>query len=387
MAGAMRVALVSPYDLDVAGGVQSHVLSLATALRAGGDEVVVVGPGSREEGRLAVGGSLRVPANGSRAPIALAPIAAVRVRRALRRWRPDIVHVHEPLVPLIGPAACLSGAAPLIVTFHAYAEAGPLVMLYRTLGPIGRRIVRRAAAMTAVSEVAADFHARALTLHPTSLEIVPNGVDVARFSVPGDAALVPRGTEQSPTILFVGRFEPRKGVDVAVRAFALLAAERPTLRLQLVGDGPQAGAVTGLIDALPDDVRRRVVRLGRVSNAALPAVLAQAALLIVPSRGGESFGIVLLEAMAAGTPLVASDLAGYRAVARDGREALLVVPDDPLALATAAARVLDEPDLRAGLIAAGRIRAVSFDWVEVAASTRRIYSRVLAGEGSRPGHD
>jgi phosphatidylinositol alpha-mannosyltransferase len=377
----MRIALVSPYDLDVAGGVQTHVVALAAALRAGGDEVVLIGPGGDDEGRVGVGRSLRVPANGSRAPVALAPMVIPRVRSVLRALRPDVVHVHEPLVPLVGPAAGLSGIAPVILTFHAYAEGGSLAVLARAARPLGRRMVRAASALTAVSEVAAAFHARALGIDPERLRIIPNGVDVARF---GGAARTPGSMTSGvdPTVLFVGRLERRKGVDVALRAFALLAAQRPGPRLRLVGDGPLAGEVTRLIAGMTPAIRARIERSGRVSNADLPGILGASDVLVVPSRGGESFGIVLLEAMAAGTALVASDLDGYRAVARHEREALLVTPDDPTELAAAVLRVLDEPALRAALIQAGRARVARFDWAAVAASTRDIYAQVLAGGGS-----
>jgi phosphatidyl-myo-inositol alpha-mannosyltransferase len=378
----MRVALVSPYDLDISGGVQSHVVALAAALRGMGDEVALVGPGTPAEGRRTVGRSVRVPANGSRAPIALSPLVVARVVRTVRGFRPDIVHVHEPLVPLVGWAACFAGDAPLVLTFHAYAEAGSLARLYRSVRPLGRRVVRRASAMTAVSEVAARFHARALGIPLPELQVVPNGVDVARFSAHADESSERPRDPDGSTLLFVGRFEDRKGVDVAIAAFGILAEQRPGLRLRLVGDGPWEPQVTRLIAGLPEDVRSRIVRSGRVSNDELPSVLAEAELLLVPSRGGESFGIVLLEAMAAGTALVASDLDGYRAVARDGREALLVPPDDPAALARAAARILDEPGLSEALVGAGRLRASTFDWVLVAAQTRAIYLRVLAGRGS-----
>jgi len=378
----MRVAIVSPYDLDISGGVQSHVVALAAALRAAGDDVVIVGPGSDGQGRIGVGGSLRVPANGSRAPIALAPAVLMRVRSTLRRLSPDVVHVHEPLVPLVGPAASLSGVAPVVLTFHAYAERGSLAVLARAARPLGRRIVRSATALTAVSAVAAGFHARALGIDPAGLSVIPNGVDVARFATPSDRVSQPVSAAGHPTMLFVGRFERRKGVDVAVRAFGLLAAERPALRLRLVGDGPEDREITRIIAGMPPSIRERIERRGRISNGDLPAALQEADVLVVPSRGGESFGIVLLEAMAAGAALVASDLAGYRAVARPGREALLVPPEDPAALAAATARVLDEPELRAGLIGAGRARVAGFDWSEVAARTRAVYLQAIGGGGS-----
>lgn len=379
----MRVVLVSPYDLDVAGGVQSHVASLAAALRALGDDVTLLGPGAEADGRIGVGGSVLVPANGSRAPVALGPGVPARVRAALRALRPDVVHVHEPLVPLVGWAAATTALAPVVLTFHAFAERGALVPLYRAVRPVARRIVRRAAAMTAVSEVAAGFHARALGFDASVIPIVPNGVDVARFAT----ASSQHGKRPGPdggTMLFVGRLEHRKGVDVALQAFLLLAEDRPLLRLRIVGDGPGAAALERSIAAAPLQVRARIVRSGRVANASLPSVLAQADVMVVPSRGGESFGIVLLEAMAAGAPLVASDLVGYRAVVRDGREALLVPPGAPSQLAAAVARLLDDAALRDALVRSGHQRAASFDWASVAERTRAVYTAVGASGGSSP---
>jgi phosphatidyl-myo-inositol alpha-mannosyltransferase len=379
----MRVALVSPYDLDVAGGVQSHVVSLAAALRALGDDVTLLGPGADADDRIGVGGSVLVPANGSRAPVALGPGVFARVRAALRDLRPDVVHVHEPLVPLVGWAAATTDVAPVVLTFHAFAERGALAPLYRAVRPIARRIIGRAAAMTAVSAVAAGFHARALGIDAADVRIVPNGVDVARFA----AAPSQRGERPGPdgaTVLFVGRLEHRKGVDVALQAFLLLAEDRPLLRLRIVGDGPGAAALERSIGAAPADLRSRIERSGRVTNDVLPAVLAQADVMVVPSRGGESFGIVLLEAMAAGAPLVASDLAGYRAVARDGREALLVPPDAPSHLAAAVARLLDDAELRDALVRSGRQRAAGFDWASIAERTRAVHSEAAARGGSSP---
>jgi phosphatidyl-myo-inositol alpha-mannosyltransferase len=380
----MRVAIVSPYDLDVVGGVQSHITALAAALGDLGDQVCVVGPGTDAEGRIAVGRSRTVPANGSRAPIALAPDVVTRVRSALRTLRPDVIHVHEPLVPLVGPAASLSRVAPVVLTFHAYAESGPLRRIYRAVRPLGRRIVGSAAALTAVSAVAAAFHAKALGIPVGTIKVVPNGVDVSRFAAARTDASPRPDAASRTTLLFVGRFEHRKGVDVAVQAFRHLAEQREDLHLRLVGDGPAAHEVDRLIRAMPEGMRRRVERCGRVSNAALPIVLAEADLLLVPSRGGESFGIVLLEAMAAGTPLVASDLDGYRAVARDEQEAILVPPDDPALLAAGAARLLDDAALRTRLVRDGQVRAAGFDWARIALDMRRVYVEAIDGACSSP---
>ncbi len=367
----MRVAVVAPYDLGVVGGVQSHVAELAGRLRAGGDDVLVVGPGAPDAagpGEVRVGRARAVPANGSRAPLALGPGAVRRTRAALRAFRPDVVQVHEPLVPVVGPAAALAGVAPVVLTFHAHASGGALPRLARAARPLGRAVVRRAAALTAVSPVAAAFHAGTLGVPVARLAVVPNGVDVARF------AGVPRGrpADNAPRLLFVGRLEPRKGADLAVAAFATLAAARPDLRLRVVGAGPLEADLRRRVAALPADVAARVELRGRVPQADLPAELAAADVAVVPSRGGESFGIVLLELMAAGTPVVASALPAYAAVARDGVEAVLTPVGDAAAMAAGVERVLADPDLAAGLAAAGRARAAAFDWDRVAADVRTV---------------
>lgn len=387
----MRVAIVSPYDLDVVGGVQAHVHALAAALRQGGDELLVLGPGrsgsrsSDPDGpiTLGLGGSVAVPANGSRAPLGLDPRVVGRLRRFLRRAQPDVVHVHEPLVPLVGPAAVLALDVPRVLTFHATAEGGALPRLYRAVRVPARRIVAQADALTAVSPVAAAFHARMLGLDPARFEVVPNGVDVGRFAPTtaerGGPGAGEAGRPREPLVVFLGRLEHRKGADVAVRAFLRLAADRPDVHMRVLGDGPLAPAIARLRDAAPPEVAKRIDLYGRAAPDALPALLAAADVVVLPSRGGESFGIVLLEAMAAHVPIVATDIPGYRAVARHDREALLVPPDDAVALAVALGRVLDDPMLAARLRTAGRARAEQHDWSAVAERMRQVYRRALDG--------
>jgi phosphatidyl-myo-inositol alpha-mannosyltransferase len=377
----VRIALVSPYDLSVAGGVQVHVRSLAAALRALGDEVHVVGPGPSGPGRSGLGATVSVPANGSRAPIALDPRAVARVRSVLRRLRPDVVHVHEPLVPVVGPGAVLWAGAPVVATFHASADGGSLPHLYRAVRAPARAVIARAAVLTAVSPVAAAFHARALGLDVASITIVPNGVDVARFSAARESARAvggdAEGSDGVTRLVFLGRLEHRKGADVAVRAFLRLATQRPDVRLQVLGDGPQAPMLRAVLASARPDMRERIELAGRVSTAGLPGMLAAADLAVLPSRGGESFGLVLLEAMASGTAVVATDIPGYRDVARNEQEAVLVPPDDIEALATAIGRLIDDAPLRERLRSAGLVRAAEFDWSVIADRMQEVYVRAV----------
>ena len=384
----MRIAIVSPYALDVVGGVQAHVLALADALHHAGDEVLVLGPAAgadaprRTPGGVrvrTVGRTMSVPANGSRAPIALGPAVAAQMRSLLRRAAPDVVHVHEPLVPIVGPSAVLATGAARVLTFHATAERGTLPRLYRAVRGPSRAIVARADALTAVSPVAAAFHAHALGIEPAGVTIVPNGVDVARFASVGRA---PRSGPQQ-RLVFLGRLEHRKGADVAVRAFRLLAAERADVTLRVIGDGPLAPTLRRLVAEAPADVGARIELAGRAAPEALPSLLADADVAVLPARGGESFGIVLLEAMAAGLAIVATDIPGYRAVARDGLEALLVAPDDPTALAGALTAVLESADLADRLVAAGRVRAAEHDWSTIARHMRTVYADALVLSAGR----
>jgi len=364
----MRVALVSPYDMDVPGGVQSHVKNLADALAAIGDDVGIVAPGRRSRGRLqTVGSSLRIPFNDSVAPIALGPGAARRTTRALRAFAPDVVHVHEPGVPWVGLAAAGFGGAPVVATFHAWSDRD---RAYRAARPLLRRATAGLSATLAVSTAAADYHAAALGVARNRFEIVPNGVDVDRFA--GAQPFPSFAGEDS--ILFVGRLEPRKGLDRLIRAFTILKTTRPTLRLYVVGDGPDRDRCQEL---LPARLRTDVVFLGRVDNDELPRFYRSSRLFVSPALGGESFGIVLLEAMAAGIPVIASNIPGYRSVVSDGIDARLVPPGDARALAAAIEALLDHPASAAALVEEGRRTVRGYDWPAVARRARAVYERVV----------
>jgi phosphatidylinositol alpha-mannosyltransferase len=280
----------------------------------------------------------------------------------LDTFDPDVVHAHQPMAPSTGMWATLEARAPGVGTFHSGAGRA---RLYDLTAPHLRRIANRLAVRIAVSQRAEAFERARIG---GTFEIVPNGVDTDRFATAAPADL-PAGTK----LLFVGRLDARKGFPIAVGAFARLAATHPELRLIVVGDGPERDAV----HVLPPELRARVTMLGVVPNAELPTVAAACDLYLGPSTGGESFGVVLIEAMAAGLPVVASDTPGYDEVVRDGIDGLLVRPRDADALAVAAGRVLDDPDLAGRLIAAGRDRAGGFDWSIVVERLEDVYRRAL----------
>jgi phosphatidyl-myo-inositol alpha-mannosyltransferase len=360
----VRLALACPYAWDDAGGVQVHVRELADRLRGRGHDVIVVTPARApvaDPQVVRVGRPVDVPYNASNAPIDPRPWSRRRVRAVLRAFGPDVVHAHQPTVPSTGMWATLEARGPVVGTFHSGAGRA---RLYDLGAPLLRRVARRLAVRIAVSRRAEAFERARIG---GGFEIVPNGVDTRRFA-DAEPAELPEGTR----LLFVGRLDSRKGFPVAVRAFARLAGtEGRDLRLIVVGDGPERDAVEGL----PGALRSRVTMLGTLANEDLPPIAAGADLFLGPATGGESFGVVLIEAMAAGLPVVASDTPGYDEVVRDGVDGLLVPPSDPDALAVAAGRVLDDPELSARLAAAGRERARTYDWSVVVPRIEALYER------------
>jgi phosphatidyl-myo-inositol alpha-mannosyltransferase len=363
----VKILLVCPYDWDAPGGVQVHVRQLAAELRTRGHRTTILAPGSRpseDAGVRIVGRPVRVPYRGTVAPISFSPGAWRRIRSAMRSFDPDLIHAHEPLTPSTSMLAVLAAEAPVVATFHASLDRSRLMEL---AGPALRQVSGRIDAAVAVSDTAASFVRRVVRV---PLEIVPNGVDVRAFSDPGRPV---EGLPAGPKILWVNRLDPQKGFEIMLRAFEQIASEVGEVHLLVAGDGRDRV----LLRSLPGDIRSRILRLGTVAHEALPRYHAAADVFVSPATGQESFGIVLVEAMAAGVPVVASDIAGYREVVRDGIDGLLVPPGDPNALAAAIRRVLSEPELAATLRAAGRSRAEDFSWRAVAPRLEAVYDRVL----------
>ncbi|HEY5025421.1 MAG TPA: glycosyltransferase family 4 protein [Acidimicrobiales bacterium] len=368
----MRVALLCPYSLSRPGGVQGQVLGLAAALGAAGHEAVVLAPadddlevpGLAPGAVVRLGGSTGLRANGSVAPVALGPGAAVRAVRAVRGGGFDVLHLHEPLAPGPGYACLLACALPKVGTFH---RAGASVA-YRLLGPVARPMARRLAARCAVSA-----EARATAHHALggSYEIIGNGVDVDRFST------APPAPTSGPTVLFVGRHEERKGLGVLLEAISRL---EPGLDLTVwvAGEGPDTESLRRRHGA-----DERLVWLGRIDDAALASRLAGAHALCAPALRGESFGVVLLEAMAARAAVVASDLPGFAAVVAG--HGVLVPPGDVTALARAVETVARDAATGTGWCAPAALDAAfahASQWSMPTMAERylAVYERVLAGE-------
>jgi phosphatidyl-myo-inositol alpha-mannosyltransferase len=368
----MKVALTCPYSWDAAGGVQVHVAQLASRLQARGHEVLVLAPGERSprEGWVElVGRPIRVRYAGTVAPLCFSASSWRRVRELLRVFEPDVVHAHEPLTPSTSMQAVLSSTAPVVATFHAHLDRSRLMEL---TAPLLRTVRRRIDVGIAVSQAAADFLARAI---PGEVEIVPNGVEVERFADPGPPAV---GLPPGRRILWVNRLDPQKGFPVTVRAFERLAGRLDDVTLVVAGGGRDRRVV----DGLPKAVRRRVVMLGPVPHEDLPAYHASADVFVSPALGQESFGIVLVEAMAAGVPVVATNIPGYREVIRPDTDGLLVPPGSVGALADAMERLLEDEELAARLSDAGRERALAYSWAVVLPKIEGIYGRVV--DGGRP---
>ena len=365
----MRVALVCPYAWDRPGGVQSHIRSLAPALAKRGHEVTVLAPararGAAEDPHgvysvVVVGATFSVPANGSVAPISFGPRAAARLKDSLARIDPHVVHVHEPLIPSLSLLALGATDRPIVGTFHAARETS---LGYRAAQRWLRRSADRLDRRTVVSESALALAQR---YFPGDYTLTPNGVDVERF-----AAARPLDLGTKRTILFVGRVERRKGLDVLIQAVASLRDMDP--RLVVVGNGPMVRASRRLAANLRIDS----AWLGRLSDEDVARVYRSADVYCAPNLGLESFGIVLLEAMAAGTPVVCSDLDAFRHVA--GGVARLSPPGNAPLLADALRRVLGGGAAVSARVESGRERVAGYDWARLAAGVEGVYKDARAG--------
>jgi phosphatidylinositol alpha-mannosyltransferase len=358
---SLRIGMVCPYSLSIPGGVQAQVLGLARHLRRGGHEVRVLAPcdGPPPEPFVTpLGDSLPTAANGSIAPLAPDPAAALRTLRVLRDEMFDVIHVHEPLAP--GPSLTTTTlhVAPTVGTFHAAGRSTS----YRTLGAVLRRLLDRIDAPVAVSKDAMALIESHLGVDASGYTILFNGVETEQIRA---AAPLP---QDRPAILFLGRHEERKGLDVLLQALRTLDDE---VVCWVAGDGPDTNRLR--IEHAGD---ARIEWLGRITEADKMTRLRSASVFCAPSLHGESFGVVLVEAMAAGTPVVASSLDGYRNVATDGVDALLVEPADVSALAAALKRVLGDPQLAGALIANGDRRADEFAMSKLAEEYVAIYDRL-----------
>ncbi|MFI5912758.1 glycosyltransferase family 4 protein [Dactylosporangium sp. NPDC051541] len=368
----MRIGIVCPYSFDVPGGVQNHVRDLAETLIALGHEVSVLAPGDEEGMTLPyvvpAGRTVPVPYNGSVARVSFGLISATRVRRWLSHGRFDVLHVHEPLIPSLSMLAVLSARGPVVATFHtAMTRSRALAAAQGVLQLVLEKITGR----IAVSELARKVQVEHLG---GSAWEIPNGVQASKYrgAVPLDGWPGPGGA-----LGFIGRFtEPRKGFKYLLEAFALLAVDRPGLRLLVAGPGDPDDVVADFIH------RDRVVFLGKVSEGDKARMLRSVDLYVAPNTGGESFGMILTEAMAAGTAVLASELDAFRRVLDGGAAGALFPVGDAAALARTAGELLDDPLRRAALAARGAEVVAAYDWPVVAERVLEVYSTAIEVAGA-----
>lgn len=376
----MKIGLVTPYIYPLPGGVNDHVHYLYRELRERGHSVRILTAShglqpSQEGDVIRIGKGISVPSNGSMGNVTISPRFTSQVRALLEAERFDLLHFQEPFVPFLSLILLRESRSVNIATFHAYAgwslayEFGK-----RFLGRFGRRLHGR----IAVSAAARHFADR---YFPGDYKVIPNGVDIPRFEGVEPLARWRDGTKN---IFFVGRLEERKGVMELLKAYRLLRKAGCDCRLLLAGAGPLEKQVRRYL------LTRRtggVELLGRVSDVEKARLFATADVFVAPATGRESFGIVLLEAMAAGRAIVASDIHGYRSVVRRGEQGLLVPPRDPRALAGAIASILSDDEMRQRMEESGRARAPQFSWESVTAKVEAYYAfviRRLAAQGALP---
>ncbi|GCD39059.1 GDP-mannose-dependent alpha-(1-2)-phosphatidylinositol mannosyltransferase [Streptomyces chrestomyceticus JCM 4735] len=365
----MRIGIVCPYSWDVPGGVQFHIRDLAEHLIRLGHEVSVLAPADDDTPLpayvVSAGRAVPVPYNGSVARLNFGFLSAARVRRWLHDGAFDVIHIHEPGTPSVGLLACWAAQGPIVATFHT---SNPRSRVMIAAYPILQPALEKISARIAVSEYAR----RTLVEHlGGDAVVIPNGVDVDFFA---DAA--PKEEWQGRTIGFIGRIdEPRKGLPVLMRALPQILAAVPDARLLVAGRGDEEEAVA----ELPADLRSQVEFLGMVSDEDKARLLRSVDLYVAPNTGGESFGIILVEAMSAGAPVLASDLDAFAQVLDQGEAGELFANEDAEALAAAAVRLLGDPDRLAELRERGSRHVRRFDWSTVGADILAVYETVTAG--------
>jgi phosphatidylinositol alpha-mannosyltransferase len=373
----MKLALVSPYDFAYPGGVTEHVSHLAEQFLARGHEVHIVAPSSGDESEPVasvaapvhrIGRVVSIPANGSVARITLSLRSYLQAKRLLQEEQFDLIHLHEPMMPALPLTVLRHSNTTNVGTFHAFRNT-PLTYFYGK--PILRPFFRKLHGHIAVSSAAREFVGE---YFHADYRVIPNGIDFPRFNVRHPR--LDELAEERPTVLFVGRLEKRKGLRYLLRAWPMVLQRQPNARLVVVGRGrPLEGykRFAARQGWSPADV----VFAGYVAADDLPRYYQACDVFCAPNTGQESFGIVLLEAMAAGAPIVASDIPGYRDVITQSAEGLLVERQNPGALADALCRLLGNPELRANMRRAGQLKAQRFDWPRVAAEVLSYYQEVL----------
>jgi phosphatidylinositol alpha-mannosyltransferase len=367
----MRIGMVCPYSFDVPGGVQAHVLQLAEVMRGYGHEVSVLAPASPEAHAalpdyvVSGGKAVPIPYNGSVARLRFGPATHRMVKRWLLQGEFDVLHLHEPNAPSLSMLALMIAEGPIVATFHTSTTKSLTLSVFQgILRPWHEKIVGR----IAVSDLARRWQMEALGSDAVE---IPNGVDVASFAT---AAPLPGYPRAGRTVLFLGRFdEPRKGMQVLLGALPKLVEAFPEVEVLIVGRGDEEE-----LRAKAGDLAGHLRFLGLVDDAEKASAMRSADVYCAPNTGGESFGIVLVEAMAAGTPVVASDLHAFRRVLQDGQAGRLVPVDDSAALGDALVEMLSDEAARRGYTQNAAQTVERYDWAVVAQQILLVYETVAA---------
>lgn len=365
----LRIGFVCPYGWDAPGGVQAHIRDLAEYLIAHGHTVSVLAPAADEEALpsyvVSAGKPIAIPYNGAVARVLFGPIAFARVRQWISQGNFDLLHLHEPAIPSLSLLACWAAEGPMVGTFHAASKKQKAIF---AIGPILEPVIEKLSARIAVSEVAR----LTLTAHlETDAIVIPNGIYVDRFT-----AGVSRSKWSGNTLGFIGRFEePRKGLSVLLEALPIITRFIPDLRVLVAGPGDSEE----FLKKVDPQLRSRITFLGRLSEEDKIDFLSSVSIYVAPNTGGESFGIILAEAMAAGACVVASDIPAFNSMLGDGKFGSIFPSEDSDALARTIIDLLRDDELRASLAAAGEQNAKRFDWDTVARQIFSVYEMAMVG--------
>ena len=368
----MKIGFVSPYAWDVPGGVQAHIRDLANFYQNQGHQVSVLAPATdeasiREDFVVPAGRPVAIPYNGAVARVLFGPVAASRVRQWIATEEFDILHLHEPAIPSLSLLACSIAEGPMVGTFHV---AAPRQKVAFAIAPLLEPVIEKLRARIAVSEVARET----LTIHlDTDAVVIPNGISAQFF-----ANAQPNPDWNRPrTIGFIGRFsEPRKGLGILLEALPNIARIFPDVKILIAGPGEGIEAMQSVNPAL----RNKLQFLGRINDEEKASFLKSLDLYVAPNTGGESFGIILAEAMAAGVPIVASDIPAFQHLLEAGRYGSLFENENPESLSEAIIDLLKHDEKRRALSDSGLVRAQRFDWSQVSDEIMNVYMHAM-----RPG--
>ena len=367
----LRIGMVSPYGWDVPGGVQVHIKDLAENLIAQGHSVSVLAPVSQEElisekYVVSAGRPVPIPYNGAVARILFGPLASSRVKQWIAQGEFDVLHIHEPAIPSLSLLTAWAADGPIVATFHAAANKQKAIY---AVGPILEAMLEKVSAKIAVSEMA---RATLKDHFDTEAVVIPNGIDSQKFALASS-----REEWKSPfTIGFLGRFdEPRKGLPLLMEAFALALSREPRLRLLVAGPGDEKVA----LKHLPASVAAKITFLGKLDDESKSQFFKSVDLYVAPNTGGESFGIILAESMAAGTPILASNIPAFEQLLQGGKSGALFTSESAADLSTRLIELFADADQRTQLSQNGLERAKDFDWQTVSAQIMDVYEMAIAG--------